>query len=163
MKVKSAPGFSVLTFYPLRLRTPVRLFRSRGSIKTEGRRFKHDMHFWVLGESLWFNFCHHPAMGNNVSGISALHRSQQQGFHRLRNSQKGQWLIAETLQAGGSFTARNRIKKSSDRKCSGLVPRLWDQRSGWCWRTAPRPGSRRRARCCLGQKNYEAWLGNISV
>lgn len=29
-------------------------------------------------------------MGNNVSGISTLQRGQQQGFHRLRNSQKGQ-------------------------------------------------------------------------
>lgn len=31
-----------------------------------------------------------PVMGNNVSGISTLHRGQQQGFHRLRNSQKGE-------------------------------------------------------------------------
>lgn len=30
------------------------------------------------------------AMGSNVSGISTLHRGHQQGFHRLRNSHKGQ-------------------------------------------------------------------------
>lgn len=32
----------------------------------------------------------HLAMGNNVSGLSMLQRGQQQGFHRLRNSHKGQ-------------------------------------------------------------------------
>ncbi|CAB1441765.1 unnamed protein product [Pleuronectes platessa] len=30
----------------------------------------------------------HLVMGNNVSGISTLQRGQQQGFQRLRNSQK---------------------------------------------------------------------------
>ncbi|MEQ2169608.1 hypothetical protein GOODEAATRI_027011 [Goodea atripinnis] len=60
------------------LRTPVRLLRSYGWMKTK------DV---ILNTTACLG---HPAMGNNVSGISALQRSQQQGFHRLRNSQKGQ-------------------------------------------------------------------------
>lgn len=49
-----------------------------------------SLHLWDGRSELRRRRGQHLAMGSNVSGISTLHRGHPPGFHRLRNSHKGQ-------------------------------------------------------------------------
>lgn len=90
----SSPSSSSSSPLPRRLHTPVLLppLPLWSPVMTGGRRLNNKKSL------LCSTSCQHqsnrprwiPVMGNNVSGISTLHRGQQQGFHRLRNSQKGE-------------------------------------------------------------------------
>lgn len=97
------PGLSIGTrLHPDSVRTPARL--QLLPLGASG----HHPNSWASGWSVWlFSFgtitsgtdrrVSHPrggfqrfAMGSSVSGISTLQRGNQQGFHRLRSSPKGQ-------------------------------------------------------------------------
>lgn len=97
------PGLSISTrLHPDSVRTPVRL--QLLPLRASGRHpnsWASDWSVWLFSSGTITSGTNRRAshsrggfqrfaMGSNVSGISTLQRGNQQGFHRLRSSPKGQ-------------------------------------------------------------------------
>lgn len=139
---------TLLTFYPLTMRAPVRLSRFRGWMKTEAL-----LHVWVWrGEFMVLLL---PSSVGSLTGSSPASRHGEQrvgtvgaaeipaaGFPQAaelrERSVTGGWTAARWRQWGDI----NRIFKAQRGYLrpgySVLLPLLWDQLR-WCWRTAPGP------------------------